>query len=416
MSRLLSICAGHSGASPALVALMIRSLDLGLAPWVPEKGTVGASGDLTPSAHMALALMGEGAFIGPDGARLPAAGVLADAATEPYTLDRRDGLALVNGTSCMTGIAALTGVDAQTALDTALRLSVAHAEALGGRTEAWHPAFGAVRPHPGQIAVLESLGATAANAPRLDRHRAAERRLAAGDGHRRLAATPQDPYTIRCVPQVLGAVADVIAFHRGIVEIELNAATDNPIFLDDEPSALHGGNFYGQHVAFASDALSTALVKMAVLAERQVARITDETMNKGLPAFLQGDRTGLQSGFMGAQVTASALVAEMRAAAHPASIQSIPTNGNNQDIVSMGTIAARKAAAIVPDLFRIQSIQALVLAQAVDLIGPSEFSPATRAIHAAVREQSERLTVDRPLSDDIEQLAVRIASGALAGR
>jgi tyrosine ammonia-lyase len=307
-------------------------------------------------------------------------------------------------------------VDAQTALDTALRLSVAHAEALGGRTEAWHPAFGAVRPHPGQIAVLESLGATAANAPRLDRHRAAERRLAAGDGHRRLAATPQDPYTIRCVPQVLGAVADVIAFHRGIVEIELNAATDNPIFLDDEPSALHGGNFYGQHVAFASDALSTALVKMAVLAERQVARITDETMNKGLPAFLQGDRTGLQSGFMGAQVTASALVAEMRAAAHPASIQSIPTNGNNQDIVSMGTIAARKAAAIVPDLFRIQSIQALVLAQAVDLIGPSEFSPATRAIHAAVREQSERLTVDRPLSDDIEQLAVRIASGALAGR
>jgi tyrosine ammonia-lyase len=413
LARLLSIARGASGASPELVALMIRCLDLGLAAHVPEKGTVGASGDLTPSAHMALALMGEGAFLGPAGEALPAGPVLEAAGLDPYALDRRDGLALVNGTSCMTAVAALTVADAARLLDASVRLSVAHAEVLGGRTEAWHPAFGAVRPHPGQRAVHEALAEAAEGASRLDRSRAAARRLPPGEAAGRLPATPQDPYTIRCVPQVLGAVADVLAFHRRIVETELNAATDNPIFLDDEASALHGGNFYGQHVAFASDAAATALVKIAILAERQIARLLDERLNGGLPAFLQGDRTGLQSGFMGAQVTASALLAEMRSHAHPASIQSIPTNGNNQDVVSMGTIAARKAAALVPDLARILAIQALSIAQAMDLIGPELFSPSARAIHRAVRERSERLTVDRPLSADIERVAAALPGGLL---
>jgi tyrosine ammonia-lyase len=411
LARLMSNLQGWSGASAAMIDLMLAVINSDLAPVIPEKGTVGASGDLTPCAHMALALMGEGEFMTASGQRIPAHLALAHIGHAPHRLDDRDGLALVNGTSAMTAVAGLTSARAARALDWAIALTGLHAEVMRGHMEAWAPAFGEARPHPGQKAALHRLNARIAGSSWVDTANSATRR--ADDSGRIITheLPPQDPYTIRCAPQIIGAVMDVLTFHDQIVDIELNAATDNPIFAEDAPHALHGGNFYGQHVAFASDALAPALVKLAILAERQIARVTDEKLSLGLPAFLQPRQTGLQSGFMGAQVTASALLAELRTNLIPASCQSIPTNGNNQDVVSMGTIAARKTRNLFADLNRILAIQALVLAQAAELRGlelARPLSPAGQALLAQLRGVAEPLVDDRPLSRDIETVAALV--------
>ena len=408
-ARLMSILQGWSGASAPVVTLMVDVLNGDLAPYVPEKGTVGASGDLTPSAHMALALMGEGAFVSKTGAKEPAQAVLQAKGLEPYRLTLRDGLAMVNGVSAMAGIAAVNADGASRALQWSLALTVGHAEAMNGRSEAWHPAFGEARPHPGQVKAHQKLALFSSGSQRLDASRIASKTVSDGDAIIQQARSSQDAYSIRCAPQVLGAVWDMLDVHDRIVETEINAASDNPIFSADEPFAIHGGNFYGQHVAFASDALFNAVAKIAILSERQIARITDETLNEGLPAFLQPIKPGLQSGFMGAQVTASALLAEIRTLAIPASIQSISTNGANQDVVSMGTIAARKVRNALDDVFRILAIQLLCVAQAVDIRsedGGGRFCETTSAITAFARKYSARLEQDRPLSDDIETLAL----------
>jgi tyrosine ammonia-lyase len=225
----------------------------------------------------------------------------------------------------------------------------------------------------------------------------------------------QDAYTLRCAPQVVGAYLDQAEWHDRVVEIELNAVTDNPVLPEDyDPPALHGGNFMGQHVALASDALSSAVAVMAGLAERQVARLTDERLNAGLPAFLHGGEAGLNSGFMGAQVTATALLAEMRATG-PASVHSMSTNGANQDVVSLGTIAARLAAGKLRTLAEIQAILALCVAQAMEHRGGTGcegFSLAARSLHAAVRRISPPLAADRPLAEEIAAMTDAIAAAS----
>ncbi|MEM7621056.1 MAG: aromatic amino acid ammonia-lyase [Pseudomonadota bacterium] len=423
LDRLVSITRGWSGASMALVELIVRCLNYGLAPWVPQKGTVGASGDLTPCAHMALALMGEGAFITPQGYKQPAKETLALLDLTPFSLEGRDGLALVNGTSAMSGIAALNHKSAKQLLEWSVKLSVSHAELLQGQAEAWHPEFAIARPHMGQSLITSRLNEYIRSSQLIQKERLSNTYISdifeqtdnATEVHK-IEVPPQDPYTIRCVPQILGAVHDMIDFHERMVETEINSTTDNPLFQTEAPYALHGGNFYGQHVAFASDALKTALIKIAILAERQVACLTDEKLNKGLPAFLQPNTTGLHSGFMGAQVTATALLAELRSSAHPVSIQSIPTNGNNQDVVSMGTIAARSTDSILHDIFRILAIQALCVSQAMDLLIEgkvpgrrqyelSEFSETAQSVREFTRGKADFLDQDRPLSDDIETIA-----------
>lgn len=414
LARLLVILRGHSGADPALVRALLHVLAAGLAPCIPEQGTVGASGDLTPLSHVALALMGEGEFLMPSGQRLAAHLVLAQHGVAPYRFGRRDALALVNGTSCMTGLAGLNAADAERALAWSVSLSSAHGELLHGRLEAWDTRLAALRGHPGQIRVTRWLEMLSDADGAFTRGHTAETLLAADTGGASLPASPQDPYTIRCVPQLLGAVADVLAEHRRVVEIELHAVTDNPVLVDEPPHALHGGNFFGQHVGFASDSLTMALVQQAVLAERQIARLVDIRQNDGLfPAFLQPDRIGLQSGFMGAQVTASALVAELRTRAIPASIQSIPTNANNQDVVSMGTIAARKTRDALRDLYRVLAIQALAVAQAADLAERKgcRLTANTRALRSFARRTSPFLSTDRPLSRDIEKVASEMRVG-----
>lgn len=406
--RLQALSQGMSAVSPRVIGGLVAALNAGLAPAIPEKGTVGASGDLTPLAHMALALMGEGGWIDRDGpVETPDAFALMGCA--PLSLGPKEGLALVNGTSAMTGVAALNGALTRRLLKLGCILSLMNAEVFGAHSAAWHPLVGAARGQPGQSAVHALLWPLVQSAPRLQAYCPQPSTLEGSGDVRADQALPQDPYSIRCVPQLMGACLDMLEMHDGIAVREASAVTDNPLIFPQEEALIHAGNFFGQHVAFASDALANAVIMIATLLERQIARITDVSQNGPLPAFLQGKQTGLNSGFMGAQVTATALLAEMKSMAMPASIQSLPTNANNQDVVTMGTIAARKTSAILKDAVRIAAIHALCMAQALDLCeqspGAAGFSPASHAMRHMVRALSPFLGEDRPLSAEIERVA-----------
>lgn len=403
VARASSLSRGHSALRPETLHRLVSLLETDLHPVVPSLGTVGASGDLTPLAHLALVLMGEGDVL-VDGTREPAGEVLPSSGIEPVELEAKEGLALVNGTSAMTGLGMLNGVDAARAAATGLRLALLYAEVFESRTEAWDGELGRMRPHPGQKFVHGRLREWSRSSERLFDDRAEGRRGDSGEGAG--PELPQDPYSARCLPQLYGAVLDAIWHHNEIVETELNAVSDNPVVSDETGGAIHGGNFYGQHVAFASDHLANAVLKIAVHLERCVARLTDPDRNRDLPAFLQGRETGLHSGLMGAQVTATSLVAEMRSRSTPASVQSIPTNADNQDVVTMGTIAARRTAEHLDRLWEVVGIAAVACAQAFDLVDePGRFSDSSRELADRVRGVSEFLDGDRPLSDDISRLA-----------
>ena len=408
LARLVSIARGASGASPEAIAALCTLLCSDLAPELPARGTVGASGDLTPLAHMVLCFQGRGRFLRADGSLLDGRAALDQMALRPLSLHRRDGLALVNGTSAMTGIALLNARSARRALAWSLRLTAAMAEAMCAYAEAWHPAFATLRPHPGQAQAADALRAATAGSAWLRTEPIAARRLASGTADIE-AEAGQDAYTLRCAPQVVGAALDCLAWHDATVATELNGVSDNPIFPEGaEVPALHGGNFMGQHVALAADALSNAVLVTACLAERQIARLTDERLNRGLPAFLHRGAGGLNSGFMGAQVTASAILAEMRATGGGAAIQSLSTNGANQDVVSLGTIAARLTASRLDDLTTLHAILALAVTQALELraeIAEGSASAAAQALALHIRSASPPLQEDRPLAEDIARTA-----------
>lgn len=433
VARIASLARGHSGVDPVTFQTLIEAVNRGLVPAIPSQGTVGASGDLTLLAHLAGVLMGEGEaarlcadgdgsasdvpvpYPRADGEWRPAAGVLAELDLTPLAPYGKDALALVNGTSAMTGIACLNAVRADRLGAWALRLQVAYAEVLGGHAEAWDPALARLRPHPGQVCVTRVLGELAGSSRRLRGYTRTPPRLPEGGAPSEPGPLPQDAYSLRCAPQLFGAAADALAWHAAVVTRELNSVTDNPIVLpatgDEGPGVVHGGNFQGQHVALASDQLTTAVLQMAIHAERRIARLCDPVRNGGLPAFLTAGEVGLDSGFMGAQVTATALVAEMRTRAVPASVQSIPTNADNQDVVSMGTIAARNAAWMLEQFAHILAIEAVVVAQAMELTTPhgngnDGWSRSSTALHAAVRHHVALLHEDRPLYAELDALAI----------
>ncbi len=415
-ARLVNISRGYSAILPESARHLQQMLNLNILPVIPAMGTVGASGDLTPLAHMTLAMMGQADVIC-DGQRMPALEAFEKYNLKPLTLEAKEGLAFVNGTSVMTGIAAVNAVLARRAIEWSLGLSVLYAELFHARTGAFHPNIAMVRPHPGQISVTHCLQQLIADSQRLVHQTGKPSRLNReqlnADGISHDQELIQDPYTIRCLPQIYGAILDVLTFHNNVVTTELNSVTDNPLFFPEEESVFHGGNFYGQHVSFASDALTNAVIKMGIHAERCIARITDVKLNNGFPAFMQRDKVGLQSGFMGAQVTATATLAEMRSLATPASIQSIPTNANNQDVVTMGTIAARKTAQILDYLYYILSIESLVLVQGMDLCDDREaFSSSSKAIYEAIRGVSAELHEDRPFYTDIDRGATFLKNHA----
>jgi tyrosine ammonia-lyase len=426
-ARAASLARGWSGVGAEVFDLLLACLNRGVTPVVPEKGSVGASGDLTPLAHVALVLVGEGrAAVG--GRELPGAEALRAAGLAPAALGHKEGLALVNGTSASAGIAAVNAERAARAAALMARLAVLHAEVLGGHAEAWDARFGALRPHPGQREAHRRLAALARGSRRLTPSVQPPPHLeAAGpDGVFDAPEPPQDPYTVRCVPQELGAVLDVLDFHARTVAAELASATDNPLVVPPDAAAgrARRGAARGQLLRAARGLRERRAVHRGGQARgveraRAGARRQPAAQPRA-PGLPHGGAAGLNSGFMGAQVTATALVAELRTRAVPASVQTIPTNNDNQDVVTMATIAARRTSEALDLAWQVLAVQALALARAAELraadagrggaggagaLAAAGFAPASAALVAAVRAVAPPLDGDRPLSAEIEAAA-----------
>jgi tyrosine ammonia-lyase len=393
VARLQTLLQGHSGASERVIMALKQMLDEGITPIVPQLGTVGASGDLTPLSHLALAMCGEGDVVFNRQQR-SAQSALAERGIAPINLTRRDALALVNGCSFSAAVAGLNGARARRLLRWAMLCASGYSQVLGAHDEALSPLLAAVRPHFGQLTVREELF-----------------RLNLGNTYTKAKADvgvpPQDPYTLRCQTQIFGAILDALDHHDATVEIELNSVSDNPTLDPESGAVVHGGNFFGQHVAFVSDYLRIALIQWAQWCERAIARLVDPSLNQqSLPAQLRG-KPG-HSGFMGAQVTATALLAELKSSAIAASIQGVSTNANNQDIVPMATMAARHTSDALDLLANLQAILMLALCQSVDFLAADadkKFSPALLAMHARVRENIPWMAVDRSMTNDIQLIA-----------
>ena len=394
--RVKDFARGHSGIRLETAQQLLELLNRGVVPVIPEKGSVGASGDLAPLAHLALVLLGKGAAFY-NGRKMSGAEALKASGLAPIRLESAEGLALVNGTQVMTAIGALSVHDArQLSRLTDIAASMTLEVLMGSRTE-FNPKIHQVRPHPGQIAA-------AANMERITR--ASEIISSHSDCSR-----VQDAYTLRCSPQVHGATKDAIAYCRRVVETELNASTGNPLIFAESEEFLLGGNFHGQPVALAMDFLGIAVAELANISERRIERLVNPMLS-GLPAFLVSDG-GLNSGFMIAQYTAAALVSENKVLAHPASVDSIPTSANKEDHVSMGTIAARKGREIVANTENVIGIELLCAAQALDLFTNLKPGEGTLAAYQAIRRAIPHLDTDRFLAADIDAMRELMRSGAI---
>ncbi len=382
--RIKDLARGHSGIRLETVQRLIELLNLNICPVIPEKGSVGASGDLAPLAHLALVLLGKGeAFC--KGKRMPGAEALKMFGLTPIILESAEGLALVNGTQVMTAIGALSVNDAlQLSKLTDIAAAMTLEVLMGSRTE-FNPRIHMVRPHPGQAAVADNMERIIQDSEIITSHKDCFR--------------IQDAYTLRCSPQVHGATKDAIGYARNVIEIEMNASTNNPLIFADQEDFLLGGNFHGQPVGLALDFLGMSVAELANISERRIERLVNPNLS-GLPAFLVKDG-GLNSGFMIAQYTAAALVSENKVLAHPASVDSIPTSANKEDHVSMGTIAARKSRTIIDNARDVIAIELLCAAQALDLFTNLKPGRGTKAAYDVIRKTIAHLETDRILAADI---------------
>jgi len=387
---------GHSGVRPVVVTSLLDHLNADLLPVVPEQGSVGASGDLAPLSHLALLLVGEGEATF-RGERLPAREAQYRAGLSPVRLGPKEGLALVNGTQMIVAVGALTLLEAKDLATLADVCGAASLEALLGSHHAFEARLHALRPHQGQID-------SAANLRTLLAESAIERSHA-GCGR------VQDAYSLRCMPQVHGAAREVFRFAEGILRTEIDAVTDNPIVFPDQGDLLSGGNFHGETPALALDALTIAAAEIASISERRVERLMNP-VHSGLPPFLTPD-PGVHSGLMMAQVTAAALVSENKVLAHPASVDSIPTEAGQEDHVSMGPIAARKARQVVRHARQVLAIELLCACQALDLRAPLAPGKGVAAAHAAVRSAVPFMREDRFLAPDLATVDRLLADGTL---
>ncbi len=389
-----------SGVRAELVDALAALLNAGVIPYVPEQGSVGASGDLAPLSHVALALMGEGEILDSGGAR-PAGGALARAGLAPFSFAPKEGLAFINGTQAQTALLALLVHDARVLWRTSVGAAAMSLEALRGTPVPLDPRIHAARPHAGQVAAAALMRALLEESDIRESHRENDPRV-------------QDAYSLRCAPQVFGAVADAIAFAERTAEVELNASTDNPLVFEGG-EVLSGGNFHGQPVAQALDFLAIALTTLQAIAERRVERLVNPDLSQGLPAFLTAD-PGLSSGYMMVQITAASLVAESRAIAMPASIGSIPTDANQEDFVPMGMAAAWKARRILANARRVVAAELLCAAQGLEFLKPLAPGRGVGRLHARVRGLRPgvpALAADRPPTPDLERLAQAVADGEL---
>jgi histidine ammonia-lyase len=389
-----------SGVRPELVEALVAMLNAGIVPLVPEQGSVGASGDLAPLSHIALALIGEGEVLGATGVE-PAAKALDTAGLRPFRFAPKEGLAFINGTQAQTALLALLVHDAEVLWRTAVGAAAMSLEALRGTPAPLDPRIHEARPHRGQVEAAALMRRLLADSEIRESHREGDPRV-------------QDAYSLRCAPQVFGAVADAIRFARDTVTVELNASTDNPLVFPDG-EVVSGGNFHGQPVAQALDFLATALTTLQAIAERRVERLVNPDLSQGLPAFLTAD-PGLSSGFMMVQISAASLVAESRTLAMPASIGSIPTDANQEDFVPMGMAAAYKAQRILVNAQRVIAAELLCGSQGLEFLKPLKPGAGVEALYRRLRALTPKvapLDADRPPSPDLERLARAVAAGEL---
>jgi histidine ammonia-lyase len=399
--RANSLAKGYSGVRPEVIDTLCEMLNRKVTPRVPSQGSVGASGDLAPLAHLALVLIGEGESLGENSVTISGAEAMRQSGVRPLILEAKEAVSLINGTQAMLGVGILALLAAERLVDSADVISALTLDALRGTDVAFDDRIHAVRPHPGQ-------SATAANL----------RKLLAGSEIRQSHAAcrrVQDAYSLRCIPQVHGAVRDTLAHCRHVLETEANSAVDNPLVFvtgDGDGDVLSGGNFHGEPLAFALDFLGIGLSALAGISERRLERMVNPDLNEGLPAFLAAE-AGLNSGFMMAQVTAAALVSENKVLAHPASVDSITTSGNKEDYVSMGMTAALKLRRVVDNTRNVLAIEAMAAAQALDFLLPLKTSPRGQISYQAIRNVCPAMEKDRVMSGDIARLAELIMSGEL---
>jgi histidine ammonia-lyase len=393
--RANTLAHGHSGCTVRCVELLCDMLNAGIHPVVPEFGSVGASGDLVPLAHVALAMTGRGeAEVG--GKLLPAAQALKAAGLAPLDVREKDGLALINGTQFCTALGVLALLEAETALEALETAGAMSLDALKGSDGPFAAAIQAVRPHPGQAASAARLAALLAGSAIRESHREGDHRV-------------QDAYSLRCMPQVHGAARDAFAYARSVLEIELNSATDNPLVFPETGEVVSGGNFHAQIVAQALDLVAIAIADAAAISERRVDRLLDPSAS-GLPAFLARD-PGVESGLMMLQTAVADALTELRLLATPASVHSVPTGANREDHVSMGPAAARKALRAAWLFGYVVAVELVCAAEAVEHHAPLATSPLLRKALAVVREGVRPLSGDRELSADVEYVAARVRSG-----
>lgn len=386
--RLNALLKGFSGIRPVVVQLLASLVNHRIHPVIPQQGSLGASGDLAPLAHLALVLIGEGFVFGENGEKLPALDVLKQHNLEPIELQAKEGLALINGTQAMTAQGVINYIEAEQLAYDSEWIAGMTMEGLEGIIDAFHPAIHEARGYPQQTAVAERM-----------RNWLEGSELITRQGEKRV----QDAYSIRCIPQVHGASWQALDYVKEKLEIEANAATDNPLIFEGGEIVISGGNFHGQPIAFAMDFLKIAVAELANISERRIERLVNPQLND-LPPFLSPE-PGLQSGAMIMQYAAASLVSENKTLAHPASVDSIPSSANQEDHVSMGTIGARHANAIIQNARRVLAIECICALQAAEIKGTTKMAPALQEKWKIARNVVPSITEDRIFSPDIENMA-----------
>jgi histidine ammonia-lyase len=393
-----SLGRGHSGVREVVVDTLLAAHNAGIVPYVPAQGSVGASGDLAPLAHLALALLGEGEVL-IDGRRAPAGPALAAAGIAPLTLAPKEGLALINGTQTSTALGLHALLSFEPVLEAALVVGALTVDAARGSDGPFDPRIHQLRGQPGQIDVAQYYRALLAGSEIRRSHLTGDDRV-------------QDPYSLRCQPQVVGACLDQLRHAALVLLREANAVTDNPLVFAEDEAIVSGGNFHAEPVALAADAMAVAIAEVGAIAERRIAMLIDSGVSR-LPPFLAVN-PGLNSGFMIAHVTAAALASENKSLAHPASVDSLPTSANQEDHVSMATFAARRLGAMIQNTAHILGIELLAAAQGIEFLRPLTSSPALEAVHALVRSHSRALDQDRYLAPDVERATALVTDGHLS--